>query len=201
MAVLLVAAGITACGGGDGGSGPGGGDELTTVEITPGSATLYSLAPGNTVQLAGVAKNQDGDVMGGVEVTFSSPSAAIATVSDDGLVTAVAAGTVEIKGSATFDGITVDGGSTVTVQVAPGSATVTAPQFAYLPAAVHVSEGGTVTWTFAGVVHDVDFTTAGAPADIPEFDNASDSRAFPASGVYDYQCTRQASMHGTVTVH
>ena len=200
-ALLLPAAAVLGCGGDGNGSGPGDGDVLTTIEITPTSATLYSLAPGNTVQLSAVARNQDGEAMDGVEVSFSSPNDAIATVSADGLVTAAGAGTVEIEGSATFDGVTVEEGSSVTVQVAPAAATVTAPQFAYQPGVVHVSAGGIVTWTFETVTHDVDFTSPGAPADIPEFDAGSNSRTFPTSGVFQYVCTRHEGMTATVTVH
>ncbi|MNC94782.1 hypothetical protein D3C83_117290 [compost metagenome] len=58
-----------------------------------------------------------------------------------------------------------------------------------------------MTWTFGAVPHDVDFTTAGAPADIPVFDSGSESRTFPTSGVFQYACTLHAGMQGTVTVH
>ena len=67
--------------------------------------------------------------------TFSSENGAIADVSDNGTVTALAAGTAVITASLTVDGVTKTATTTVAAQVAPANATVTAP-------GIHRSGGG-----------------------------------------------------------
>jgi plastocyanin len=200
IATLLVVAGTGAGCGGDGGLGSGG-SVLTTLEVTPATATLFTVAPGNTVTLSVVAKDQDGHPMAGVgSPTFSSENGAIADVSDNGTVTALAAGTAQITATLTAGGVTKTGATTVTAQVAPANATVTAPGSVFLPNTVDVSAGGTVTWTFGSTPHQVSFTTAGAPADISEFQNGSASRTFPNHGSFNYQCSGP-QMSGVVRVH
>jgi plastocyanin len=66
---------------------------------------------------------------------------------------------------------------------------------------VDVQAGGTVTWTFeSNAPHMVTFTTAGAPADIPEQQGGSASRTFPNNGTFRYQCAGP-QMSGVVRVH
>jgi plastocyanin len=206
IATLLIVAGTVASCGGDGGSGTGPPPDetsvLTTVEVTPATATLFTVAPGNTATLAVVAKDQDGQTMAGLgSPSFSSDNAAVATVSDAGTVTAVAAGSARITASLTAGGVTKTGTTTVTAQVAPASVGVVAPAIAFQPATVDVSAGGTVTWTFASIPHDVSFTTAGAPADVPLLQDGSASRTFPTNGSFAYRCTIHPPMTGTVHVH
>jgi plastocyanin len=174
---------------------------LTTLEVTPATATLFTVEPGNSATLAVVAKDQDGQTMSGLgSPSFSSDNAAVASVSDDGTITAVAAGTAQITASLTAGGVTKTGTSTVTAQVAPANVTVTAPGSSFRPAIVDVRAGGTVTWTFESTPHNVTFTTPGAPADIPEFQDGSASRTFPNNGTFHYQCAGP-QMAGVVRVH
>jgi plastocyanin len=174
---------------------------LTTLEVTPATATLFSVAPGNTVTLAVVAKDQDGQTMSGLgSPSFSSDNGAVASVSDIGTITAVGAGTARITASLSAGGVTETGTTTVTAQVAPANATVTAPGAVFQPAVVDVSAGGTVTWTFGSTPHNVTFTTPGAPADIPEFQDGSASRTFPNNGIFGYECSGP-QMTGVVRVH
>jgi plastocyanin len=196
-ALLMVAATSAGCGS-DGGSGIEK-SVLTTVEVTPATATLFTVAPGNAVTLTVVAKDQNGHTMVGTP-SFSSDNAAIADVSIGGTVTAVAAGTARITASLTIDGVTKNGTTTVTAQVAPANATVVAPATVFQPATVDVQAGGTVTWTFGSTGHQVTFITPGAPADIPEFQNGSVSRTFPNNGTFYYQCSGP-QMSGVVRVH
>ena len=73
--------------------------------------------------------------------------------------------------------------------------------FAFSPSSVTITKGGTVTWNNTGsTVHNVTFTTSGAPSGIGNFSSGSNSRTFPTSGTYSYQCTNHAGMQGTVTV-
>jgi plastocyanin len=200
IATLLIVAGTGAACGGDGGSGPGT-SVLTTLEVTPATATLFTVAPGNAVTLSVVAKDQDGQTMSGLgSPSFSSDNAAVASVNDVGTITAVAAGTARITASLTAGGVTKTGTTTVTAQVAPASATVVAGTGGFQPATVDVQAGGTVTWTFGSTPNMVTFTTPGAPANIPEQQNASVSRTFPNSGTFHYHCATP-QMSGDVRVH
>jgi len=196
-ALLIVAATGAGCGS-DGGSGLGG-SVLTTLQVTPATAALFTVAPGNAVTLSVVAKDQNGQTMVG-SPSFSSDNGAIADVNNGGTITAVAAGTAQITASLTIDGVTKTGTTTVTAQVAPTNATVVAPATVFQPATVDVRAGGTVTWTFGSTGHQVTFITPGAPADIPEFQNGSVSRTFPNNGTFHYQCAGP-QMSGVVRVH
>jgi plastocyanin len=194
----LLALGIlvtSACGGSE---GP---NDTFTVEVTPTAAELFSLAPGNTIELAVVAKDADGNPMSGGTTTYSTGNSAIATVSNTGVVTAVGAGTTQVTATVTLDGGSASGTTGVTVRDAAAAATVRAPGLVFMPGTVDVSEGGTVTWTIEDVHHTVDFETAGSPSDIGELLNASDSRTFPASGTYRYRCSIHSQMTGIVRVH
>jgi plastocyanin len=197
IATLLIVA-ETGVGCGGSGTGP---SVFTTLEVTPATATLFTVAPGNAVTLSVVAKDQDGQTMGGVgSPSFSSDNGAIASVSVNGTITAVAAGTARITASLTAGGVTKKDTTRVTALVAPANAGVVAPGVVFQPATVDVSAGGTVTWTFESNGHQVTFTTPGAPADIPMFQNGSASRTFPNHGTFHYQCSGP-QMAGVVIVH
>ena len=202
IAPLLIVAGAGAgCGGSGSGTGPAP-SVLTTVEVTPATATLFTVAPGNTATLAVVAKDQDGQTMAGLgSPSFSSDNGAVASVSGDGTITAAGAGTAGITASLTAGGVTKTGTTTVTVQVAGANAAVVTPTLAFDPVTVDVQAGGMVNWTFGSTPHTVTFTTGGAPADVPQLQNGSASRAFPNNGSFSYHCTIHPSMAGLVRVH
>jgi plastocyanin len=187
--------------GGDGGSGPEP-RVLTTLELTPATAGLFTVAPGNTVALTVVPKDQDGQVMTGVgPPSYSTSNAAVATVAGDAVVSAVAPGTADISASLTVGSETAAATMQVTVQQAPATASVTAPSLAYTPKTVDVQAGGEVTWSVGPVGHTVTFTTPGAPEEIPYLEEQSASRTFPTSGTFNYQCMIHLGMLGTVNVH
>jgi plastocyanin len=76
------------------------------------------------------------------------------------------------------------------------------PQLAFTPQTANVLPGGTVTFDFGAVAHDVFFDPApGAPADIPG-NNAGTSitRTFASAGTYNYNCHIHPGMRGTVVV-
>jgi plastocyanin len=201
IATLLIVA-VTGAGCGNGGT-DNSTSVLTTVEVTPATATLFTVAPGNTAALTVVAKDQNDAVMSNAGTpTFSSDDEAVATVGGDGTITAVAAGTALITASLTAGGVTKTGTTTVTAQVAPASAGVTTPALTFNPKDVDVQAGGVVTWTVGSTPHNVTYTpTAGAPANIPTFQDGSASSTFPTNGSFNYHCTIHPVMTGTVTVH
>jgi plastocyanin len=201
--LLIVAATAGGCGGGGSnvtGPPPAGG--LATVVVTPSAATLFTVEPGNTVMLSVVPKDLNGNTVTGAGApSFSSDNSAIATVANDGMVTVVAAGTAKITATVTAGSVTKEGFATVTVAVAPTSGAVVAPGLAFSPPTVDVQVGGTVGWTTAAIAHTVTFTTAGAPENMPAFDNASNFRVFPTHGNFPYHCLIHPQMTGLVRVH
>jgi hypothetical protein len=116
-AVLLLGVGSAAgsCGGGDntGPNEPPPGTPVATVELTP--ATL-DLQVGGTSRLTATPRAASGAALSGRTITWASADLARATVDDEGMVTAVAEGEVEI--SATSEGKA--GTATVTI-LATGS--------------------------------------------------------------------------------
>jgi DNA/RNA endonuclease G (NUC1) len=70
---------------------------VATVEITPTNAEL---APGATLSLSATARDAANGVIAGAALTWSSGNAAVASVSVNGTVTAVAEGTTSITATA-----------------------------------------------------------------------------------------------------
>lgn len=204
LPLLLLAA---ACGGDDGDpTPPPSAPTLESVEVSPSSQAIFSLAPGNTVALTVVAKDGDGDVISNPgPITYASGNTAIATVSASGGVTAAGAGATSVTATATYGGVTRSGSATITVNVAPATAAVNAQlvgaQPSWVPGVVDVGAGGQVSWTVGAVAHNVVFSGAGAPANVPDWSDGSESRTFPTAGNYAYVCTIHAGMVGSVLVH
>lgn len=75
------------------------------------------------------------------------------------------------------------------------------PSLSFDPASVTVAVGGTVTYAFGSVAHNVFFDNLGSPDNIPGSNsNVSVPRTFPTAGTYTYSCHIHPSMHGTVVV-
>jgi uncharacterized protein YjdB len=107
---------------------------VSTVTVTPSPA---SATVGGTTQLTATTKDALGGTLTGRAITWSSGSPSIATVSQTGLVTGVAAGSAVITASSEGK----SGTSTVTVS-APPVATVT-----LAPPTATIVPGGTTTFT------------------------------------------------------
>ena len=126
----LVACAALACGGDDS-PGPGPvpppAPVATTVEVAPATAELTAL--GQTVQLSATVRDQNGGVMSGASVNWTSGDPAVATVDAAGLVTAVATGTAAINATSG----SASGTASVTVSQASAAVVVT-PQSATLSA-------------------------------------------------------------------
>jgi len=128
---------------------------VTSVTVSPAST---SVAKGATVTLVATVKDQQGSVMTGQTITWSTSDASVATVSSSGVVTGVTAGLATITGTSSgksgTSSITVTAVSPVvtTVTVSPPSASIDVGATASLTATVrdaqgNVMNGQTVTWT------------------------------------------------------
>ena len=131
---------------------------VQTVTVAPGTASVIT---GSTQQFTATLRDAAGVLLPGREVTWSSSGPAVATISNGGLLTAVAAGTVTV--TATSEGKT--GTATVTVTNPPVATVTVAPLTAsMLPgeqlsfsaravdAAGNVLTGRSVTWSTANPV-------------------------------------------------
>ncbi|HKV97771.1 MAG TPA: Ig-like domain-containing protein [Gammaproteobacteria bacterium] len=115
---------LTACGGvggygGGGGSAPAG--TITTINLTPATATI---AVNGTQQFTAVGKDSGGNTVNGATFTWSSSNPAVATISSSGLATGVTAGTTTITASISYAGGIYGMGVTYTSN--PATLTVTA---------------------------------------------------------------------------
>jgi len=98
------------------------------------------------------------------------------------------------------------GGTTETstsTSVPPASGTISAtPSITFDPSPLNIVAGGTATFAFGSVGHNVYFNAAtGAPADIPGVNvNTTVTRVFPTAGTYVYTCHIHPGMTGRIVV-
>ena len=93
--------------------------------------------------------------------------------------------------------------SATTVSVPQTSGTVDAtPNITFNPSPLNIVAGGTATFAFGSVGHNVYFdATPGAPADIPGVNvNTNVTRTFPTAGTYVYTCRIHPGMTGRIVV-
>lgn len=212
LATLVLAAAVFGCGGGgdDGGTTgppppppPPPGTNQTLGSITT-NVSIMNIAAGNTQTISVTALDTQGAVISNPGTpTFSVVQASIATVDASGQVFGVSAGSTVVNVSLTRSGVTRT--ATVTVNVTgtlPASAGVsTTSGDVFSPNTVAISRGGSVTWTFGLTIHNVQFEGgAGAPANIPDRSNTTESRTFTTAGDFSYNCTLHAGMTGKVFV-
>lgn len=127
----------------------------TSLTVAPSSHTLASI--GATVQLTATVRDQNNNPMTGQTVTWTSSNTGVATVSGNGLVTAVANGTSQItaqSGSASGSAnITVAEPVPTRIAISPSSHTLEAIEATVqLRATVrdqrnNVMSGQTITWS------------------------------------------------------
>lgn len=177
-----------------------------SVAALVASGLAVTLTPGATGQLSVQARDARGtNVANATTFTFASSDPGVAVVSATGLVTAIAPGSVQVTSSFTQSGATVNATSGLTVAFAtsqPSTASVNATnQNLFTPQTVNIATGGTVSWTFGTVVHNVFFASAaGAPPNIANTSSTTVSRTFGTAGTFNYDCTLHPGMVGSVVV-
>ena len=99
------------------------------------------------------------------------------------------------------------GGYTTAASTTSGPPGVTAtvdatPNLAFSPSPASILPGGTVTFAFGAVAHNVFFDAVpGAPADIAGNNSGTSvARTFPTAGTYTYNCHIHPGMRGTIVV-
>lgn len=127
----------------------------TSLTVAPSSHTLASI--GATVQLSATVRDQNNNPMSGQTVTWTSSNTGVATVSGNGLVTAVSNGTTQITaraGNASgTSNITVAEPMPTRITIAPSSHTLEAiGETVQLRATVrdqrnNAMSGQTITWS------------------------------------------------------
>ena len=194
MAALFLAAGCG--GGGDSPTSPGGSTTVASVSINSGAT---SVAVGASIALGAAALNSSGTAVGAT-FAWSSSNTAIATVgASTGLVTGVAVGSATV--TATAGG--VSGTRIISVTAAtppPLSAQITMPGTSFQPSQVTIGRGGTITWVFTTITHNVIFGSGSGAQNIPNTSNTSVPVTFNTAGVFSMTCTIHAGMSGTITV-
>ena len=196
VCLMVAAAVLSGCSGGDDPTPPVTA-VFTTLEVTPAAPTVVV---GFTTPLTAAAKDQNGAAMSGLTTTYTSSDQSKATVTNAGVVSGVAAGTSQITATGTIGSVTKTTTVTATVGAAPTTASVAATSGSqFTPSNVVIARSGSVGWTFA-ILHNVTFTTANSPSNIPDTATGTVSRTFPTAGTFAYQCTIHPGMNGSVTV-
>jgi plastocyanin len=178
--------------------------EFASLELTPDPGTVLV---GGTLQLLATAHDPGGAALpAGGTIAFTSSDETKATVNGDGLVSGLAAGTTQITAQASRGGVDRSDGAAITVstQTFPFAAAVVAGNATqtFTPPSVDISSGGTVTWTFGQLTHNVTFgAQTGAPQNIATTVSTMVPRTFNTAGTFDYNCTIHPGMSGTVVVH
>jgi len=196
--VLTLIVMLAGCGGGGGSSTAP--DPTAAVATVSLNVTSAQLGVGQTLQLTATPLTSTGTVTTGA-ATWSSSTPAVATVSTAGLVTAVTAGTTTVTASV---GAHV-GSATIVVSASGGAlplaAEVTMPGNTFSPFLTTIGVGGTVTFRFGSVDHNVLFNAVtGRPADIQITRNVNVARTFTTRGLFPYDCTVHPGMSGQVEV-
>ena len=192
ISASLLMALVAACGGSD----PVSSTTVAAVQIT---TQLGTLRPGQTSSFAATAVNASGNPISNAgAVTWGSSAPEVASVNQQGLVTALTAGSTSI--TATIQG--VQGTRVVTVLAIGSGAIVTMPGNSFIPFEVTIRVGEQVFFEFPQSIHNVIFENRpGAPQDIQQTRNVTVARTFSVAGQFPYDCTLHPGMVGTVRVN
>lgn len=204
---LFVVGTVAACGGGGGDSGgttnpP---PPPATVSFVSLTRTSILLKPSETTIITATPKDAGGNALSGHAVSWTVvPATGVASITPNGAsvtISGSANGTATV--TATSDLKTADVHVTVTSSIASSAdVAVGASGNAFSPADVDILAGGTVTFSWSGVTHNV--TWQNTPVSVSNVtDRSTGSVPFTLNqpGIYSYHCTLHPGMDGTITVH
>jgi uncharacterized protein YjdB len=157
---------------------------VATVTVTP---SQLPLSVGQTTQLAATVKDGGGNLLNGRAISWSSSNTAAATVSSQGLVTAVAKGSATI--TATSEG--KSGTGSVTVTVVPVGSVAVSPSNPSLAKNESVTLQATLKDASNGAI---------GPGRVVTWTNSDNTvvTLMPTAGTYN--ATVKAKKAGTVTI-
>jgi plastocyanin len=203
---LFVLGTVGACGGGGGDTGG------TTNPPPPANVSFVALTkstvllkPTETTTITATPKDVSGNVLSGRTVTWTvSPTTGVANITPSGesvTISGTADGSATV--TATSEGKAADVHVTVTSSIpAAADVAVGAVGDTFNPADVDILKGGTVTFSWNGVTHNVTWlTTPTSVSNITDRSSGSVPVTLNSSGTYSYHCTIHAGMNGTITVH
>ena len=197
---------LAACGGGGGdGGGTTNPPPNAPVNFVTLSRTSALLKPSETTTITATPKDASGNALVGRVVTWSlTPTTGVANIAASGAsvtITGAANGAATV--TATSETKTADVHVTVTTSI-PSTAEVQvgANGNAFTPPDADIAAGGTVTFTWNGVTHNVTWqTTPTSAANITDRSSGSVPLTLSQAGTYTYHCTLHAGMDGSITVH
>lgn len=203
---LFVLGTVGACGGGGGDNGgttnPPPPANVSFVALT---RTTVLLKPTETTTITATPKDVSGNALTDRAVTWTvTPTTGVAALTPNGAsvtISGTANGTATV--TATSETKTADVHVTVTSSI-PTSADVAvgANGNTFNPSDVDILSGGTVTFSWNGVTHNVTWgTTPASVPNVPDRSSGSVPVTLNQSGTYSYHCTIHPGMEGTITVH
>jgi len=202
---LAVVVTVAACGGSGGDGGTTNPPPPATVSFVSVTRTSLLLKPTETTSITATPKDASGNALSGHAVTWTVlPATGVASITPNGAsvtISGTANGTATV--TATSDSKTADVHVTVTSSI-PTSADVAvgANGNSFSPGDVDILAGGTVTFSWNGVTHNVTWqTTPGSVSNITDRSTGSVPVTLNQAGTYSYHCTLHAGMDGTITVH
>ncbi len=161
----------------------------TRVGIVIAPASLNLASPGDTATLAATVRDANGNVIGNAEVTWESADSGVATVSQDGLVTAVSAGSTTVTATAGE----VEAEAAVVVGLRANSITVSPPALSFGASGDTARLTARVTDATGREVADAVVTWATADSSVAAVDSAGLVTAAGAGS------TRVTATHDSLT--
>ena len=185
-------------------SGCGAAGDGSNVTGLPKPASVKILVPaselfvGQSIQLSATAQDDAGNDLAAGDATWSSSNAAVAMISESGLLQAMAPGSATL--TATIAGKAAS--MSVTVEALPGYDVTVQVNAAFAPATITIRQYGTVHFVFSGVQQNITFSTAfpGAPMDVPNTTTGTVNRQFGTVGDFRYTSSVSAGLAGLVKV-